>query len=189
MIPPRARRAVKHACARAGSRHPAFSLLSTLSLRSFLNSARYTGRKLKELGGITMLQTYQGSCHCGRFRFEVTVNIDHLRVCDCSICRKRGALNFRAPKDAVSFVTPLTELSLYRWGTRTAEDYFCPVCGILPLRRPRRRHESEAGGGAEAVPFHGWAVNIRCLDSFDLESVPKKAVFGSRLPLPSEQAS
>ena len=36
---PRARRAVKHACARSSPRHPAFSLLSTPSLRAFMNNA------------------------------------------------------------------------------------------------------------------------------------------------------
>ena len=37
----------------------------------------------------------QGSCHCGKVRFVVTAEIDHVRVCDCSMCRKQGALNFR----------------------------------------------------------------------------------------------
>lgn len=133
-----------------------------------------------------MIQTYKGSCHCGKFRFELTADIDHLRVCDCSICTMRGALNFRVPNEAVSFITPLSTLSLYQWGTRTAEDYFCPVCGILPLRRPRPPVAPDPGAGAQAAPFTGWAVNVRCLAGFDLESVPKKAIYGSKLPLPPD---
>ena len=39
VLPPRARRAVQHACARYSLRHPAFSLLSVPSLHSFMNSA------------------------------------------------------------------------------------------------------------------------------------------------------
>ena len=39
VLPPRARRAVQHACARYSPRHPVFSLLSTPSLRPFMNSA------------------------------------------------------------------------------------------------------------------------------------------------------
>lgn len=128
-----------------------------------------------------MKRTYQGSCHCGRFRFEVVADIDHVRVCDCSICHKRGALNFRVPNEDVRLITPLSELTLYRWGTMTAEDYFCPICGILPLRRPRTRHGSES---ETTDPFDGWAVNTRCLDGFDTSSVPEKPVHGSRLPLP-----
>ena len=131
-----------------------------------------------------MKRTYEGSCHCGRFRFEVLADIDHVRVCDCSICRKRGALNFRVPKEDVRLITPLSELTLYQWGTMTAEDYFCPVCGILPLRRPRTRHSSEEEAARGVAPFDGWVINTRCLDGFDVRSVPEKTVYGSRLPLP-----
>ena len=41
------------------------------------------------------MTTYRGSCHCGKVRFEVDAEIDHVRSCDCSICRRRGALNYR----------------------------------------------------------------------------------------------
>ncbi|MGE0623897.1 MAG: GFA family protein [Pseudomonadales bacterium] len=131
-----------------------------------------------------MRRTYAGSCHCGRFRFEVDADIDHVRVCDCSICHQRGALIHRVPKEDVRLLTPLSELTLYQWGTMTAEDYFCPVCGILPLRRPRTRHASEAQRQPGVAPFDGWAVNTRCLQGFDPSTVRTEAVHGSRLPLP-----
>lgn len=38
------------------------------------------------------MQTYQGSCHCGLVRFEITADLDYVGVCDCSMCRRRGAL-------------------------------------------------------------------------------------------------
>lgn len=41
---------------------------------------------------------FEGSCHCGAVRFEVETELDHVRICDCSICRRRGALNHRVPK-------------------------------------------------------------------------------------------
>lgn len=127
-------------------------------------------------------KTYHGSCHCGRFRFEVVADIDHVRVCDCSICHMRGALIFRVPAEDVRLLTPLSVLTLYQWGTKTAEDYFCPVCGILPLRRPRHRTSAESAAGTAA--FDGWSVNTRCLAGFDVEAVPRRPVHGSRLPLP-----
>jgi hypothetical protein len=96
----------------------------------------------------------------------------------------RGALIFRVADAAVRMITPLSGLTLYQWGTMTAEDYFCPICGILPLRRPRTRHVSEEDTSKGVLPFDGWAVNTRCLDGFDVDSVPRKAVYGSRLPLP-----
>jgi hypothetical protein len=126
-----------------------------------------------------MIKTYAGSCHCGATRFEVELDLDHVRVCDCSICRRRGALIHRVPEDALRILTPLDDLTLYQWHTRTARDYFCPTCGILPFRRPRTMTAAEHQHGMPA--FTGWGVNVRCLDGVDVDSVPIKRVHGSRL--------
>ncbi len=126
------------------------------------------------------MTTYRGSCHCGRVRFEVDIDLDHVRVCDCSICRKRGALIHRVDEQHVRLLTPLEDMTLYQWHTRTAEDYFCPTCGILPFRRPRDRTPDEILAGA--APFRGWSVNVRCLEDVELVTIPIRPVFGSRLP-------
>ena len=126
------------------------------------------------------MKTHRGACHCGFVRFEVDAELDHVRSCDCSICRKRGALIHRVPNDALRLLTPtFAELTLYQWHTRTAEDYFCPRCGILPFRRPRHRSAQETADGRP--DFSGWGVNVRCLDGVDLEVIPVKRIFGSRL--------
>ncbi|MSQ51785.1 MAG: GFA family protein, partial [Betaproteobacteria bacterium] len=91
-----------------------------------------------------MPKTYKGSCHCGTTRFEVDLELDHVRVCDCSICRCRGALNHRVPEAALRLLTPLDSLSLYQWHTGNAKDYFCPKCGIQSFRRPRSSSADEA---------------------------------------------
>ncbi len=129
-----------------------------------------------------MKTTYKGACHCGKVRFEVDADIDHVRVCDCSICKKRGALIHRVPNEDVRLQTPLSELTIYQWGTFTAKDYFCPVCGILPFRRPSQPSEEETANRVE--PFDGWAVNTRCLEDFNHSAVQSKQVFGSRTRLP-----
>lgn len=126
------------------------------------------------------MKTYAGSCHCGRIRFEVDLDLDHVRVCDCSICRRRGALIHRVPEDRVRIATPFEDMTLYQWHTRTAEDWFCPVCGILPFRRPRVRTSDEAAAGVAA--FSGWSVNVRCLEGVDLDAIPVRRIHGSRLP-------
>ena len=125
------------------------------------------------------MTTYKGSCHCGRVRFEVEAEIDHVRVCDCSICRVRGALNHRVPKEKLRLITPWEDLVLYQWGSRTAKDYFCPECGILPFRRPSDPTPEQLLEGT--IPFDGWAVNVRCLKGVDLDSIPIKKVYGSRI--------
>ncbi len=115
-----------------------------------------------------MKRVYAGSCHCGKIKFEVEMDLDHVRVCDCSLCRKRGALNHRVEDSALRLLTPLAELTLYQWHTRTAKDYFCPTCGILPFRRPRTAPEV-------------WTVNVRCLEGVDLDTIPVDNVYGSKL--------
>jgi hypothetical protein len=123
--------------------------------------------------------TYRGSCHCGRVRFEVDADIDHVRACDCSVCRRRGALNHRVSKHQLRLLTPWQDLTLYQWGSRTAQDYFCPTCGILPFRRPSAPTPRERRDGVE--PFDGWAINVRCLDGVDLDALPVREIHGSRI--------
>lgn len=127
-----------------------------------------------------MQVTYQGSCHCGACRFEINADIDHVRVCDCSICSRRGALIVRVAEEQFRLLTPLSALTLYEWHTRTAKDYFCPVCGILPFRKPRDLTDDERVQGMQ--PFTGWAVNVRCLEGVKLDDIPIKRMHGSRLP-------
>lgn len=112
---------------------------------------------------------YLGSCHCGKVRFAVDAEIDHVRVCDCSICRRRGALIHRVEEVQFELLSPLDELATYKFNTRQATDYFCPECGILPFRRPR------------TAP-HLWAINVRCLEDIDLDAIRVERVSGSRLP-------
>jgi hypothetical protein len=127
------------------------------------------------------MPTHVGSCHCGNVRFEVDAEIDHVRSCDCSICSKRGALNFRVAKDRLRLLTPWENLSLYQWGSRTAKDYFCKTCGVLPFRRPSDPTPQELRDGVE--PFDGWAVNVRCLTGVDLQRLPIKPIHGSQILL------
>jgi len=70
--------------------------------------------------------------------------------------------------DALRLLTPLEDLRVYQWNTKIAKDYFCPVCGILPFRRPRTAPDK-------------WGVNVRCLLDIDLERIPIKHVHGSKL--------
>ena len=114
------------------------------------------------------MSTYQGSCHCGRVRFEIDATLDHVRVCDCSVCKRRGALIHRVEEQDFRLHTPIEDLRVYTFNTHTARDYFCATCGILPFRRPRTAPEA-------------WGINVRCLEGVDFDVIPVKRVFGSRL--------
>lgn len=116
-----------------------------------------------------MKARYRGSCHCGRVRFEVDAELDHVRAGDCSICRRRGALIHRVDSTDLRLLTPLDDLRVYSFHTHTARDYFCPTCGILPFRRPRTAPEK-------------WGINVRCLEGVDLASIPVEHLRCSELP-------
>ncbi len=123
---------------------------------------------------------WQGACHCRRTRFEVHAEIDHARICDCSICHQRGALIFRVAEDALKLMTSLDDLALYQWGTGSAKDYFCKTCGILPFRRPRAISAEEQ----TAEKFSGWAVNLRCIEGLATIKLPIRQIRGHELALP-----
>ena len=106
-----------------------------------------------------MSQTYHGSCHCGRVTFDLQATLTRVIDCNCSLCRRRGALWHAATDRELRLLTGEEDLVLYQFNTRTAKHYFCRHCGIHPFIRPR-------------LDPTRWAVNIRCLDGVDLSSIP-----------------
>jgi len=123
-----------------------------------------------------------GSCHCAAVRFEVDAEIDHVRMCDCSVCRRRGGLMFRVPREAMRLLTPAEAMFVYRWGSQTGADYVCRTCGILPFRTPSQPTIEERAAGVQA--FDGWSINVRCIDNIDLDALPIVRIAGSSLTLP-----
>ena len=104
-------------------------------------------------------RTYQGSCHCGRVRFELQAHISTALECNCSFCRRLGALWLGVPEKDLKVLAGGEYLALYQFGTRTARHYFCRHCGIAPFSRPR-------------LDPTRWAVNLRCLEGLDLSVLP-----------------
>ena len=54
---------------------------------------------------------YQGSCHCGRVAFEVEGELQGALSCNCSICRRKGALLWFVPRERLSLRTPEEHLA------------------------------------------------------------------------------
>lgn len=105
-----------------------------------------------------MHQTLRGSCHCGRVTFELQAKLESVIDCNCSLCRRRGALWHAATESELRIVTGEADLVLYQFNTKTAKHYFCRHCGIHPFIRPR-------------LDPSRWAVNVRCIDGVDLASL------------------
>jgi hypothetical protein len=107
--------------------------------------------------GVTTMQTYHGSCHCGAVKYEVDADLSTLERCTCSICSKKGGLFVRVPQNQFRMMQGQNELVLYQFNTGIAEHYFCKHCGIHPFGHPRSAPDL-------------YLINVRCFDDFDLEA-------------------
>jgi len=100
---------------------------------------------------------YQGSCHCGAIRFEFnSITIDSGLRCNCSLCKKKGAVmtSFALAPEDINVVVEEDALSVYQFDSGVAQHYFCNRCGIYPFHQTLSK------------PGH-YRVNIGCLDSVD----------------------
>ena len=100
------------------------------------------------------MQTYQGSCHCGKVTFEVAGNYDEVLICDCSICTKKGIIHVPADDAHFRIISGQEHLSNYQFGSKEASHYFCRICGIHVFGRPRMYPDRNT-------------INLRCLDNFE----------------------
>lgn len=115
-------------------------------------------------------ERHQGSCHCGRIRFEIAGPYPEITTCDCSLCRKKNAEMVAVPETRFRLLVPWEDLSEYRWNLRIARHYFCPHCGIYTFHRKR------------SMPDH-FGVNIHALDGFDASGIPRRAAAGREMTL------
>ena len=88
----------------------------------------------------------KGMCHCGAVELRVTLSegLASARRCDCSFCARRGAAAVTAPLDGVEVVKGADKLTLYTFGTHTAQHHFCSICGVYTHHR-RRSNPDEYG--------------------------------------------
>lgn len=110
-------------------------------------------------------RTYSGTCHCGRVTFELTAKLASVMECNCSLCRRVGALWHGASDASLRILSGEDGLTLYQFNTRTARHYFCPHCGVHPFTRPR-------------LDPTRWAVNVRCLEGVALEALERRPFDG-----------
>jgi hypothetical protein len=79
------------------------------------------------------VQTYQGGCHCGRVRFEVTTNFEQVVDCNCSICTKKGFLHLIVEPTQFRLLTPDVQMALYQFNTNTANIIFARCVGFIRI--------------------------------------------------------
>lgn len=103
---------------------------------------------------------YTGSCHCGQVRYEVEGELKGAMACNCSMCQRKGSLLWFVPRAAMSLLTPDENAATYLFNKHLINHRFCPRCGIHPYAE---------GTDPKGNPMA--AINVRCLDNIDLDSV------------------
>ena len=117
-----------------------------------------------------MLETYEGSCHCGRVRYEVEGDIGSAMSCNCSICQRKGSLLWFVPREQFHLLTSEGNIGTYTFNKHVIKHHFCQTCGIHPY-----------GEGTDPKGNRMAAINIRCLEGIDLEKVPVQHFDGRSL--------
>jgi hypothetical protein len=79
-----------------------------------------------------------GACHCGNISFRLDWQPEPkeipARACTCTFCTKHGGVWTSCPGGSlkVSIKDP-KQVSVYAFGTKTADFHVCSNCGIVPV--------------------------------------------------------
>jgi hypothetical protein len=103
---------------------------------------------------------YQGSCHCGKIAFEAEGELSGAVACNCSMCSRKGSLLWFVPRDKLTVLTTDQDIGTYTFNKHAIKHRFCPSCGIHPY-----------GEGTDPKGNQMAAINIRCLEGIDIDSI------------------
>ncbi|TZF90882.1 GFA family protein [Cognatilysobacter lacus] len=110
---------------------------------------------------------HSGSCHCGAVRFTAQGEFDQVIECNCSHCSRKGLLLWFVPRASFEVVSGEDSLTTYTFNKHVIDHRFCATCGCQPFSFGR------APDGAEMA-----AVNVRCIEGIELDSVKRVPVNG-----------
>src|SRR5919109_687833 len=112
------------------------------------------------------MATLAATCHCGAIRIHVSRVSRTLTRCNCSICRRYGALWAYYAASAVTIDAPKSGLSKYSWNRRIRDYYRCKKCGCVThyAYRTKRRNQIVAVNAVNFDPSALVGVRIRHLD-------------------------
>ena len=96
-------------------------------------------------------------CHCGAVEAEIKVSDQFEKIirCNCSICKRKGAIMSIVKNEDFKIVKGKDKLKLYQFHSKVAKHYFCCNCGIYTHHNPR---SNPAMTG----------FNVGCIDDIDV---------------------
>jgi hypothetical protein len=113
--------------------------------------------------------SYKGGCHCGKVRYEVTLDLSKpVLACNCSMCGKKGTLLAFVPAGEFTLHSGEGGLTSYHFNKKVIDHLFCSTCGVTSFARGKK------SDGTAMV-----AVNTRCLDEVDAQKLEIKHVDGA----------
>ncbi|MEL6571705.1 MAG: GFA family protein [Pseudomonadota bacterium] len=110
--------------------------------------------------------TYEGACHCGAVSFVVDDTPARLVSCNCSACRRFGALWFHTLVPNVTFSATPEATIAYAWGDKMLAFQTCKTCGATTHYLPL--------DGSERM-----AVNMRMVDPAAIDGIPVRHFDGA----------
>jgi hypothetical protein len=108
-----------------------------------------------------MPQKYSGGCQCGKVRYEVSLDLSSPVIsCNCSRCGRLGSLLAFAPASELKLLSGEDATTEFHFNKHKVHHRFCATCGIQSYSK------GTAPNGAEMA-----AINVRCLDGVDVDSL------------------
>jgi hypothetical protein len=119
--------------------------------------------------------TLTGSCHCGAVKIEVPSAPEWLGRCNCSFCRRIGAMMAYYPDDRAVRIEG--ETVPYIWGDRMISLHHCPTCGCFTDWRSTGESYGRVGVNARLLDgyserggkslFDGREIEVRPMENAD----------------------
>ena len=111
---------------------------------------------IHSIGGVPIQRHHLARCHCGAvvLRLYLPDGVLSPRRCDCSLCRRKGAIVGSVKLADLEVIEGKHALRLYQFNTHVAKHWFCGTCGIY-THHQRRSSPDEYG------------YNLGCLDGIN----------------------
>lgn len=114
-------------------------------------------------------QVISATCHCGAVHIEVARRPTSVTQCNCSICRRYGALWAYYTRRSVRLAPHPALLSTYVWQDKAVRFQRCKACGCVT-------HWDTA----DASPKGRFAVNARLMDQERIARTPIRVLDGDQ---------